>query len=173
MPVKDLSAYLAPNLELPWNGRTFVVPPPTKDVGLKLAAVNAAGVAAFMSMSDQCPTCGRSGAPEELPERTKELLAQVENMDLGELSLGPAYREMVDAGVPAPDLAMFEVYALYYWTLGEEAADQIMAARQAPGGGSPKDHPSPSKSGRSTAKGSRSRTSTASRSTGRTSSRKS
>ena len=134
MALKDLTAFLAPDLELPWRGQAFTVPPPTKDVGLKLAAINAAGVQAYLSLQDACPTCGRAGAGEGMPDETREMLESIKGVDLGELSLGPvAFQAMLDAGVPAPDLDMFAVYALYYWVLGEETADQIMETTR--GGG--------------------------------------
>lgn len=150
--LKDLSQYLTPNLELKVADKTYVVPPPSKDAGLKLAAVNAVGVAAFVSMQDQCPTCGRSGSPE-IPESTQAIFDSLSDVDLGELSLGPAYQQMLADDVPGPHIDTLAMYALYYWTLGEETADQIMEA-QAPakGGSAPKARSrSRSKSGRPSA----------------------
>lgn len=43
------------------------------------------------------------------------------------------YAQMLAAGVPGADVDTFAVYALYYWVLGEEAADEILAATR--GGG--------------------------------------
>lgn len=133
MAIKDLTQYLTPGLELVWGERTFTVPPPTKDVGLKLAAVNSAGIQAYLAMADACPSCGRAGAPDGLPEATLALLEAVKDTDLGELSLGTAYGEMIEAGVPGPHIDQYALYALYYWVLGEEAADQVLEVRY--GGG--------------------------------------
>lgn len=153
MSVKDLTQYLTPGLELKWGERTFTVPPPTKDVGLKLAAINAAGVAAYLAVEDACPTCGRAGAPGDLPEETLELLDAIKGQDLGELSLGPAYRDMIDAGVPGPHIDQFALYALYYWVMGETTADQILEAQheaQRGGGASGEARRSTPKPGRHT-----------------------
>lgn len=131
--LKDLTDYFAPSLELTWRERVFVVDPPSKDTGLKLAAINAMGVGAYLASLDKCPTCGRSGAPE-LPAETIELVESLGNVDIADLSLGEAtHAEMVEAGVPGPHIDTMAMYALYYWTLGEHAADQIMAAQS--GGG--------------------------------------
>lgn len=175
MPIKDLTAYLSPNLELPWRDRTFVVPPPSKDTGLKLAAINAVGVATYSLMSEKCPTCGHAADGElEVSPRTREIYDALGDIDLGELSLGSAFAEMTEAGVPGADVDMFAVYAMYYWTLGEETADEVMAAQlQAKAGRSPKDHLPPSKSGRRLESASRKTGSTGSRSTRGTTSRKS
>lgn len=172
--MKDLTAFLAPDLVLKVGERTYTVPPPSKAVGLTLAAVNAAGVAAYLSLQDQCPTCGRAGAPEGLPDSTREILEAASDTDLGELSLGPAYQQMIDDGVPGAHIDTLALYAMYYWTVGEETADAILEAqvkaKDAPEGkGSAPGRRSPT--GRSTGSGSRSRTSTGSRSTAGTGSR--
>ena len=155
--MKDLSAFLTPDLVLKAGDKSYVVPPPSKDVGLKLAAINAAGVAAYMASTHECPTCGRAGVTE-LPESTQKMLDSIGDMDLGELSLGPAYAAMVADGVPGPHIDTYAVYALYYWTLGEEAADAVIEARAEATNG-PKAQPrSRSKSGRSTGSGNQTKT---------------
>lgn len=129
MTRKDLTAYLAPNLELPWRDRLFVVKPPTKDAGIKLAAINAIGVQSFMASIEACPTCGRTGTIE-IPQSTLDVIEAIGDTDIGVLSLGQdVYDEMLAAGVPGPDVDTFALYALYYWTLGEETADSIMSAQ--------------------------------------------
>jgi len=135
VPIKDLKAYFKPDLELPWGDRTFVSHPPTKDAGLKLAAVNAAGVQAYFTAADTCPTCGRTGEVE-LPESTRDLLESIGDEDVARLALGEdCYDQMVAAGVPGPHIDTMGMYALYFWTLGEETADQIMAAAAGDGAG--------------------------------------
>jgi hypothetical protein len=133
--LKDLTQYLDPDLEIPYNGKTYLVPPPSKDVGLKLAAINAMGVSVYAAALDECPTCGRKGSPE-VPADTLALLESMKDQDIAELALGPhTHAQMVTDGVPAPHIDRFGMYALYYWTLGEETADQIFAAQH--GGGAP------------------------------------
>lgn len=127
--LKDLTAYLAQPLVLPWRDKEFTVAPPSKAVGVKLAAINAVGVATYAAMLEECPTCGRAGTVE-VPEETRRVADSLEKVDLADLSLGKiAHRAMVKAGIPQPDIDLFALYALYYWTVGEEIADQIIAAR--------------------------------------------
>lgn len=168
MALKDLTEYLAPNLEFQHAGKTYTVPPPTKDVGLKLAAVNAYGA--------NIATHGPADALAKMHATQRaviEMLGESVN-DIGVLSLGAAYDEMVADNVPGPHIDFYARYALYYWVLGEETADAIIAAeREAKSGPAPKAKaPARSKSGRSTASGSRKTTSTASRSTRTTASPK-
>ena len=133
MAMKDLAAHFAPALELPYGGKTYVVQPPTKDVGLKLAAVNAMGVADYSSLYDVCPPCGHAGSVE-VADDTRAIFESIEGTDVAVLSLGQGvYDEMIADGVPGPHLDSMALYALYFWTLGEETADAIFEAQS--GGG--------------------------------------
>lgn len=157
MALKDLSAYLTPELELPYRDTVYVVPPPSKDVGLKLAAINAVGVASYAQLLEACPTCGRTGSPE-VPAKTLALVESIGNMDVALLSLGQdVYDRMVADGVPGPHIDQLGLYALYYWTLGEQVADQIMAAQHG-GGGAPGEAVTSSTSTRGRRTGSASKT---------------
>lgn len=161
MALKDLSEYLTPDLELPHGGKVYTVKPPTKDVGLKLAALSVVGISAF---------AGKDGL-DQVPAEQRGIVEALKDTDLGELSLGDAYQQMVDDGVPGPHIDMYAVYAMYYWTMGEQVADEWIKMRsgktdpKAPGRAR-------SRSGRSTASGSRKTGSTGSRSTPTTGSRK-
>lgn len=147
MPFK--ATYLPGDLVLPYGDREYRVKPPTKEVGAKLAAINAAGVHVYMAMQDACPTCGRAGAVAELPEETQRLLEEIAGEELAALALGGDVAEQMEAdGVPAAHIDTMAVYALYYWTLGEELADKIMEARSA-GDGAGK---APATSGSSTSR---------------------
>lgn len=134
--MKDLTAFLTPNLSLKWRDRVFEVEPPSREDGLILAALNAVGMNAFIAAQDACTVCGRSGAVEP-DEKTAALIETVKDKALGEISLGAAYQEMVDAGVSGPDLELFELYAFYYWTLGEKTADAIIESRAESRAGEP------------------------------------
>lgn len=152
MTLKDLTAYLSPNLKLPWKDHVFEVAPPSKQDGLLLAALNAAGIAQYMNMAAPCEACGRAAETHEISDDFKNLMESAANRDLGEISLGGAYQEMQDLGVPGADIDMFALYAFYFWTLGEESADAILDARYGGGGddSDPKgNHPKPSQSGQS------------------------
>ncbi len=141
--MKDLTAFLVPDLTIGYHGKEFVVPPPSKDDGLLLTAVSAMGVAAFVGGDGK-------DATKALTSTQRKMLEAAKDRDLGEVSLGPAYKEMVEAGIPGPHIDQYALYSMYYWVMGEEVADQIMEARYGQGDGSaPKDHPEPSKSGQS------------------------
>ena len=73
---------------------------------------------------------------QQLAHNTHALLESIGDVELGVLSLGQAvYDEMTADGVPGPHLETCALYALYYWSLGEDAADAIFEA-QAGGGAS-------------------------------------
>lgn len=147
MSVKDLTGFITPNLELKVGDKTYVVTPPSRDAGKIMMAINVVGVATFTEASGACEVCGRSGAPE-VDATMQRLVEENAGRDLGELSLGDAYSEMVSDGLDGGTLSTLELYAFYYWTLGEAMADEIIAARDSDRRGLPKGR-KPSKSGRS------------------------
>lgn len=149
MTFKDLSAFLAPALKLPWKDRVFEIQPPSKEDGLLLAALNATGIATYINEAEACTQCGRAPNTHEVSEKFQMMVEQAADRDLGEVSLGAAYREMLEVGVPGADVDMFALYALYFWTMGETAADAILDARYGvEADGDPKGNPpSPSLSG--------------------------
>jgi len=149
---KNLTALLetlSPALELEHGDKTYVVPPPTKEDGLKMTAVYAYSV--------QIATKGPGEALDNLTEKQRAIIEALgdEVDDLAPLALGDAYQEMVDDGIPGPHIDIYGQYALYYWVLGETTADKAMdaVAENKVGGGkgpkAPQDR-RPSKSGRST-----------------------
>ena len=164
MALKDLTEYLAPNLDLPLAGKTYSISPPSRDAGLKLAAIVAVG------------TAETTGQSEAATDEQRALIEASTNDALGDLSLGAdVHAAMVADGVPSAHIDTAAMYAMYYWVLGETAADRIFEAQAdaKAGGAAPKAKaPARSKSGRSTASGSRKTTSTASRSTRTTASPK-
>lgn len=134
MAVKQFS--VTPNLELKIGSKKYSVKPPSRDTGLVMQAINVAGVAAGMGMGDACPTCGRND-PVEIDPKYKALVDEHKDSALGELALGAAYQKMLDDGLDDATLSRVEMYAFYYWTLGESAADEIMEQVEA-GGSTPK-----------------------------------
>lgn len=141
--MKDLTAFLVPDLVLNHHGKQYIVPPPSKDDGLLLAALNVIGVTAI----DDAMTGADTDPTERLSPEQKKLYKAGLNRDLGEISLGPAYKQMVDDGIPGPHIDQYAVYAMYYWVMGETTADAIFETMSGEGG--PKDQ-KPSKSGPST-----------------------
>jgi len=145
--LKDLTEFLTPDLQIPYGGKTYTIPPPSKDAGLKLGAINAMGVATYAAALSECPTCGRSGKPE-LPEDTQRLVDEMsrDDVEVATLSLSQAvYDEMVADGVPGPHIDRFGVYALYYWTMGEATADAIFNAQKDGGASGEAPRPTPVK----------------------------
>lgn len=126
MATKDLTAYLTPDLVLPLGGHTYTVKPPSRDVGLKLAAIVSMGMQVYIASTGTCPTCGRSGNPEFDPE-TKALVDSLGQEPLGNLSLGKAVMDQMEAdGLPEAHQDTAAQYAMYYWTMGEDTADAVM-----------------------------------------------
>lgn len=159
--MKDLTAFLDPDLTIKLGGRTYTVKPPSLIAGLQLAAINAAGVAAYLATQDSCPSCGRSGTVEMTPEN-EAILEAVGDKPLGVISLGvDVYDQMVLDEIPEKHIDKAALYALYYWVLGEAVADQVIkaTAEQNAGGGAAA-APKAGRTGRST--GSANRTNSAS-----------
>lgn len=148
MAVKDLTSFITPNLDLKVGDKTYVVLPPSRDDGKIMTAINVVGVAAYSAVQGACEACGRSGEIETDPTM-RALVEQNQGRDLGELSLGAAYDEMIADGIDSGTLETLELYAFYYWTLGERAADEILEVRDRERSPLPKDR-KPSKSGRRT-----------------------
>lgn len=149
MPVKDLSAFITPDLVLKVGDKNYTIQPPSKDDGKIMTALNVAGLASFTAMSGACTACGRSGDVEMDPTM-RALVEANAGRDLGELSMGAAYDQMIADGVDGPTIEKLELYCFYYWVLGETAADQIF--EQQGQAALPKGQ-RPSKSGRSTGSG--------------------
>lgn len=115
--MKDLSAFLTPNLDIKHGSKVYTVKPPTKDVGLKLAAASSLSMAAVSGQT-----------VESLPDSYRRIIDSIKDQDLGELTLGDVYQEMIDDDVPGPHIDFYARYALYYWVYGEQVADEIVSA---------------------------------------------
>lgn len=129
MAVKDLTQFLSPDLVLALGGNTYTVRPPSRDAGLKMAAIVAMGTGVYLSSTQTCPTCGRSGEVE-ISQETRDLVEAVKDEPLGNLSLGSDVLAQMDAdGLPEAHQDQAALYALYYWVLGETAADAVISAQ--------------------------------------------
>lgn len=124
--MKDLTNFLDPDLVFSHHGKTYTVPPPSKDDGLLLAALSIAGA----SVLDEAMGRGDGQDPtDNLTPKQKKLVNAAKDRDLGEISLGPAYKQMVKDKLPGRHIDQYAVYAMYYWVLGEQVADALMDAR--------------------------------------------
>ncbi|WP_313276779.1 DUF7426 family protein [Timonella senegalensis] len=110
MGFKDVQQYLTPHLELPVAGKTYLVPPPSKDDGLLLAAMVAVG---YNTANGHAPAVGDSA-----------LLLANRDRNVEDVALTPAiHAQMLEDGVPGAHILQAGLYAMYYWTTGEEGAD--------------------------------------------------
>lgn len=117
---------LTPNLELEVAGKTYSVPPPNRQTGLVLQALLAVQASLGTSLTGACPTCHRSD-PLEVDPKFEELVEKYKHRDLGELSLGRRVMAQLNKdGVDGATMDRVGMYAFYYWTLGEMAANQTI-----------------------------------------------
>lgn len=114
---KNLNQYLRPNLELEVGTKLYVIPPPTKKNGLILAAVVTAGA--------------NKEEGEEPSQEIQQVLDGVDpDQDFSEMALGKrVFDLMVKDDVPGSHIDRLGFYAMYYWVLGETAADAIFEAQ--------------------------------------------
>lgn len=118
MTFRDLSELLDPGLSLPINGTTYLVPPPDAETGLRLQRMSdwLIGVAAA------------SQTDTDAPRPDAQLVSDAEELDLYRDSLGSAYTEMIDGGVPWPWIKVAGMTAFLHWTVGAEQAEAYWAA---------------------------------------------
>lgn len=109
MGFANLTQYLTPNLQLPLNGTVYEVPPPSKEDGLALAAFVAMGMNAAHN--------------SETSAEDLATIAANRDRNLADMSLGTAHAQMLKDGVPGAHIDQAAIYAMYYWTMGEEQAD--------------------------------------------------
>ncbi|KMM44858.1 hypothetical protein CWIS_13570 [Cellulomonas sp. A375-1] len=109
--MKDLTEYLSPGLKIPVGGKEYVVPDPSYEDGLRLAALVTFGL---RSMGD----------PEaEIDEDTVGKLRGVK--DVQRLALGPVLDDMIADGRTGKEIALAGQYAMYAHVLGELAAQAM------------------------------------------------
>ncbi len=110
MAFKNLTQYLVKDLEIPLGGTVYHVPPPTKENGLILASFIALGINAARGADSNEADIARVQDHAET--------------NLAAISLGSeVYAQMVADGVPEAHIDQAAIYAMYYWTMGEESAD--------------------------------------------------
>lgn len=109
--MKDLTEYLSPGLKLPVGGKEYVVPDPSYEDGLRLAALVTFGL---RSMGD--PNA-------EIDEETVGQLRGVK--DVQRLALGPVLDEMIADGRTGKEIALAGQFAMYAHVLGETAAEAM------------------------------------------------
>lgn len=125
-------------LELPIDGKTYRIPEPDAEVGLRLQAVVSLGVSA---VSKQDPRA-----------RDLALLNDDQELDLYRDALGTAYDEMRADGLDWPRFRLAGMTAVLYWGASEDAAEAFWEARgKAPEPANREERRTASKRSRSTA----------------------
>lgn len=119
-------AWLPKPLVLHYGDTTYTVPAPTKDVGIMLAAIVAVG---FGPIADALAGRGLDAENSGVSSEQRDLVQQLtrDGVEIASLSLGSVYTDMLAARVPGPDIDRMALYAMYYWVMGEQAADTLMA----------------------------------------------
>lgn len=134
MAIKDLTGFITDELTLNVGDKTYVVQPPSREDGKIMMAINVVGMAAIFN-TDAVNT----GQPvQEVDPQYQEIADANAGRELGELSLGDAYQEIIADGWDGPTVDTLAAYAFYYWTMGEDAADQMLELRAGGGGPAPK-----------------------------------
>ncbi|PSK95767.1 hypothetical protein CLV30_12819 [Haloactinopolyspora alba] len=105
----DVSEFLAPDLVLPYRGKKYRVPAPPAKAGMRIQAYWSLGVAVHAGAT-----------PRE--DQAKALLGDDEEAGFYQDTLGPAYEEMVEDGVPLPVLRHAAITALFDVVHGRQAA---------------------------------------------------
>lgn len=133
MALSDLTAYLDDDsLEVPGvrspahpEGWTYCIPSPDHKTGLRLTALVNLGIQA---------AAGEAAEPDE---KQRAVLSDEEEREFLPQVLGTAYDEMVADGVSWVRMQRISRYALLYFTLGEDAAGQMVKASAEGNGAAP------------------------------------
>ena len=127
----DLADWLEETWPVPYKGKTYRIPAPSAELGLRIEALMAAGAAheRYQAMARAAIAQGKEPPkPKELPNKYRQLLTDEEERDLYQDVLGPAWDELVEAGMPWPLLKQVAIGAMIRWHMGEDAADAHLRA---------------------------------------------
>ena len=125
---KNLSALFDPALPMitPW-GETVLIPPPSKEDGLIMSAFYAAMYQHSLE-PNRCPMCG-SRDLDTGNENMNAILDAAKDRPVEEVALSrKVYDYLISNGISDGDLTKMGFYALTYWIIGEEAADEWVAS---------------------------------------------
>lgn len=120
MSAVDFTEWAAPDLELTFGGRTFVVRPPSVDDAAKLLALAVRGEV-NLGIAPQGVT---------VPEPILEVLASIGPDE--HPALGSTFMEMREAGLSAATIDRAAYYAIFYWARGKRYADALATLLWAP-----------------------------------------
>lgn len=159
MSVVDLSAHRLAPLDIAVGGGVVYEIRPSADDLRRMGVFTAAAEGAIRDGTDD--DAPMSAIRDRMDADDYDLLDS--NESLARVQLGKvAYEKMVADGIPAPDIVAFGRYSMNYHVRGKLFADAVLAANTATDDGAAEDagaeFPKLSKSGRSTASGSRTKT---------------
>lgn len=118
--MKDLSAFAADTLDINLGrGRKVSIDPPSAADGAKLAALVTLGAAV-----------ATNDVNDGVNAIAQNLLKDLDTEGLYRLAVGDAYDTMLEQAWPGKDVETVCTYATYYWTFGEDTADQILESRE-------------------------------------------
>nr|DAR87805.1 MAG TPA: hypothetical protein [Caudoviricetes sp.] len=170
METIDLTPYLPEPLRITLgDGREWVIPPPSAEAGIALAAITA--LQTTRAVTADLPEEEQLRALSELPSGVMETLREHSEDVLADLALTPGvHAAMREAGLSAPAIDIASAYSATYWVTGSrDAADAVVraaaqsrlgssAADMTEDGDAPKEGSSPLTTGLRTGSGSRTRT---------------
>ncbi|WP_171074152.1 DUF7426 family protein [Nonomuraea basaltis] len=113
MTFKDLDEFFDPTLKLPVGGKTYVIPPPSGEVGLLCQRLMHAGLAA---------QTGQDVDEEGLTKLAEAVLDDDQEKDLYRRILGPVWDELFTDKVLWPKIQHVGQTALIWVAAGLEAA---------------------------------------------------
>ena len=118
--MKDLSAFAADTLDINLGrSRRISIEPPSAADGAKLAALVTLGAAVATNDVNDTVTA-----------MAQDMMKDLDQEGLHRLAVGDAYDVMIEQGWPGKDVETVCTYATYYWTFGEDTADQILESRE-------------------------------------------
>ncbi|MFC7582430.1 hypothetical protein ACFQYP_00470 [Nonomuraea antimicrobica] len=112
---KDLDEFFDATLKLPVGGKTYVIPPPSAEVGLLCQRLMQAGLAAHS---------GRAVDAEGINELAQVVLDDDQEKDLYQTILGPVWDELLADKVSWPAIQHVGQTALIWVAAGLDAAAQ-------------------------------------------------
>lgn len=109
--MRDLNEVLDLTLKLPIGGKTYVVDPPSADIGAHLVNRLALGIAAD------------AGFTLDDDDRGQLIVEDDDMPDFATQCLGPVYQQMLDDGLNQQQIEFAVTTAFYAWTLGKDFAE--------------------------------------------------
>lgn len=121
MALKDLRSILKDGHELPINGRVWVIPHVTAQVGLRFQD--------FVGVAGKAAKAEHDGTDYTPTDEDTEVLSDLQEMDLfHEVLHSGLFEEMQGAGLNFAEIRIAAYYALFHAVFGEDKADAFWRA---------------------------------------------